>query len=233
MPRHYHVEDLTGQEFGRWTAIRRERTPNGEWAWLCRCQCGTEKHQKASRLRSGVSLSCGCMRNEMTTVRNITHGRSKTLAHRIWCVMKTRCVNPNATGYENYGGRGIKVCERWQSFENFLADMGEPPSSKHSIDRIDVNSDYCPENCRWATDTEQARNKRSNRTLEFRGETRTVSEWSESLGIAYQTILHRLRAGWSVDDALGKSPDGWANRRTQYGESGHRAPYSRPSKADG
>jgi len=116
--------------------------------------------------------------------------------------MRQRCVNSNDDEYTNYGGRGIIVCERWMQFENFLADMGEPPTSKHSIDRIDNNGHYCPKNCRWATIAQQARNKRNNHRVTYRGTTKSVIEWSENVDIPYNTLIKRLYRGWSVEKTL-------------------------------
>lgn len=130
------------------------------------------------------------------------HGRSRTPMHRVWCTMVERCTKPTSEKWPLYGGRGIKVCERWLTFSNFLADMGERPSPKHTIDRIDPDGDYEPSNCRWATQTEQQRNRRNNVRIEFNGETLCVSEWAERIGLRPHTLAYRLRAGWSVKRAL-------------------------------
>jgi hypothetical protein len=132
----------------------------------------------------------------------VTHGQSKTPTWRTWAGMRNRCNNPNNQKYPAYGGKGIKVCERWGSFENFVADMGERPSPKHSIDRIDNTGHYTPENCRWATPTEQANNKSTNRCVTFLGESLTVAEWSRRTGIPYFTLMYRIKAGWSAERAL-------------------------------
>ena len=130
------------------------------------------------------------------------HGRSRTSLHNTWCTMIERCTNPKSGKWSVYGGRGIRVCERWLTFELFLADMGERPSAKHSLDRIDVDGDYEPGNCRWATQREQQRNRRNNHIVEYRGERACLAEWAERTGIRHHTILYRLRSGWSVDEAL-------------------------------
>jgi len=165
------VPDLTGQAFGRWTVIGRAEKKGGKTAWLCRCECGTERVVIDNGLKRGKSKSCGCLRNEMAkelgkTLGNNTrvHGhapkRQKSVEYRTWVNMKTRCYNPRATGYEFWGGRGITVCDRWRdSFENFLEDMGLRPEGT-SLDRIDVNGNYEPENCRWADPTTQRKNQR-------------------------------------------------------------------------
>lgn len=135
------------------------------------------------------------------------HGMSRSPEHRAWEGMKQRCQNPNHKDYPDYGGRGITVCARWlASFENFFADMGLRPSCKHSIDRFPNNDgNYEPGNCRWATWTEQHRNKRSNHVLVFLGESLTISEWSKKLGISAITIQARLRHGWSIEKVLAKN----------------------------
>lgn len=119
--------------------------------------------------------------------------------------MIERCTNPNDQQYERYGGRGIKVCERWRKFENFLADMGEPPPGLQ-IDRIDNEGDYCSSNCRWATRVQQARNKRNNRVIEYRGRAQPLAAWAEETGLNANTIRHRLNLGWSVERALTEPP---------------------------
>lgn len=128
----------------------------------------------------------------------------KTPEYRSWYHMHIRCSRAGATGYEYYGARGIRVCDSWGSFENFLRDMGERPSPLHSIDRIDTNGHYDPTNCRWATAVEQARNKRSNRLITFNGETLPISAWAERLGIRTDTLWRRLACGWSIERALGR-----------------------------
>ena len=117
----------------------------------------------------------------------------------VWRGMKQRCFNSNEPGYKNYGGRGITMCDRWvDSYENFITDMGPRPSDKHSIDRIDNDGDYCPENCRWATSVEQNRNTRHNRLWEHNGVTMTISMWADKLGVSYHTLYRRWLKGWKV-----------------------------------
>lgn len=139
----------------------------------------------------------------MSTLR---HGHTvngkRTPEHHAWHMMKSRCNNPNDKAFFNYGERGIKVCERWATFENFFMDMGKRPGSKYSLDRIDCNGDYCPENCRWATRTEQNRNRRSCVYIEINGKCQTVKEWALETGIKRQTIERRLKLGWSHYDAV-------------------------------
>lgn len=135
-----------------------------------------------------------------------THGRTKTSTYNIWLSMRQRCINPNNQAYDRYGGRGIKVCDRWlHSFENFLADMGERPRGL-TLERIDNDGDYGPGNCRWATYKEQGCNQRSNNRLTFQGETLTVAQWARKLGVRDQFLRVRLSRGWSVEETLGRPP---------------------------
>lgn len=132
---------------------------------------------------------------------NTKHGKSKTKIYGAWHNIKQRCLNPNNRFYEYYGGRGIKICDRWLDFANFLADMGEPEAHL-TIDRIDNNGNYCPENCKWATRKEQQNNRRTNKFLTFNGAKKTAMQWSEELGIPHQTICQRIELGWEVKDIL-------------------------------
>lgn len=196
--------DLTGQRFGRLIALERVDAP-GESRWNCRCDCGGEKTVLAYNLRIGATQSCGCLHRERIRAANTTHGHTtggkSSRTYRSWRHMRERCTNPKDQDYPNYGGRGIAVCERWKTFENFLADMGETPVGR-SIDRIDVNGDYEPGNCRWATNREQSLNTRSNRILTVNGQSRPMVEWAELMGLSPATILKRLKRGWSIEEAV-------------------------------
>lgn len=203
------LQDLSGQRFGRLTVIERGRTKGGRNAWVCLCDCGARKVVAVVSLKRGASTSCGCFRKDQLRQRVTTHGgridRKQTPEYSSWCNMLTRTTNEKGDRYADYGGRGINVCERWRSFENFLADMGARPTPEHTIERKDNNLGYSPENCRWSTLTEQGRNKRNNLKVEYRGETKCLSEWSELMGIQYGTLYARIAdAGMSAEIAFNK-----------------------------
>jgi len=153
--------NIIGSRYGRLIAVRRVQNTRQEKAqWLCRCDCGNETIVPLAYLRKGATKSCGCFRRQLIGDRLRTHGLTRTPTWTTWRAMKARCSNPQTNGFHNYGGRGICVCDRWSKFENFVADMGERPSLDFSIDRLDTNGNYTPENCRWATIKQQRRNKR-------------------------------------------------------------------------
>lgn len=207
--------DLSGQTFGRLRVLSRaENRSMGVFrgtavAWHCACECGTLTIVRSGKLRSGSTNSCGCLHKDRSSDVNFKHGQSSypnngrvTKEYNTWALMRKRCLKPNTRAYKEYGGRGIKICERWNSFENFFADMGPAPTKLHSLDRIDVNGPYAPENCRWATDKMQARNKRTTVYLTALGETRPMAEWAELMGIQNKRIHARLKRGWDVERAI-------------------------------
>ena len=184
--------DLVGKGFGllQVVAYAGSRSRGGAM-WECICACGTRKVIDGANLRYGRTNSCGC---NMHAGHRATHQMSHTSIHNIWCGMRQRCENPNPMAFADFGGRGIQVCERWQAFENFLADMGVPPTGM-SIDRIDNDGGYSPENCRWASQKEQVNNRRTTLRCEFGGVTRTLKEWADETGLPYKTLHHRYAAG--------------------------------------
>ena len=201
-------EDLTGQRFGRWTVIKQaERNKQQQICWLCKCDCGNESSVTTSSLKSGNSKSCGCLKTEKTIQRSITHGLKNTRLYYIWKGMKERCYNQNRKKYLDYGGRGIKVCDEWKnnpvSFYNWSINNGY--SDDLTIDRINVNGNYEPSNCRWVTNIEQANNRRNSHFLTYKNETHTLSEWSRIVGICRGTLFARLKQGWSVEKTLSTS----------------------------
>ena len=170
---------------------------------LCRCECGNEKRIRMDSItrKNGVR-SCGCLTREKSKERNSTHKMTHSITYQSWQSMRNRCNNPQNPSYTNYGGIGITICERWNDFENFLLDMGERPSKEYTLDRINVNGDYEPCNCRWATQLEQQNNKRNNRTLTCYGETHTVSEWARILDIKDSIIYTRIRRNKTPEQCL-------------------------------
>jgi hypothetical protein len=190
-----------GDRFNKWTVIDEVEKQGGCRAFECLCDCGESGIVRLYGLRSGKSGGCGCIQREKAT----KHGHAKVSAvsrtWNVWSGMKSRCRCKTHKQYEDYGGRGIKVCDRWDVFSNFLADMGKCPTGR-SIDRIDNNGNYEPSNCRWATPKQQARNKRNNRLITCNGNTRTLSEWSEITGIKRENISMRIKKGWPVEKAL-------------------------------
>ena len=192
--------DLTGKRFGMLTVDKKAGVTNNKTMWLCKCDCGNTTVVPTAYLNNGHTKSCGCGNSKFHT----SHGMSRSHTYTVWHGMMTRVSdNPSSQGYKNYGSRGVTVCERWHKFENFLADMGECPE-KMSIDRIDVNGNYEPSNCRWATQKQQMNNTRSNHIITFNGKSMTIQQWSDYIGIPGQTLRTRIKRGWSIEDALTK-----------------------------
>jgi hypothetical protein len=191
--------DLSGKRFGRLKAVS---SVTGRQKWNCRCDCGESVQVFTTNLRRGLTRSCGCINREIG-MKRITHGMSKSLEYRCWQAMLSRCLNPKNIGFHNYGGAGVRVCDRWRhSFENFLADMGEAPFAGASIDRKDNKGNYDPGNCRWATRQQQNNNKTSNRMIDIEGKTQSLAEWSRELGVNPYSVSTRIQRGWDDVDAL-------------------------------
>lgn len=199
--------DETGKRYGKLLVVGRDTNRKPVGHWKCICDCGETTSVYGTSLRNGGTTSCSCVRN----ATHVTHGRSNSSVYNIFKGMTQRCLNENNPRYKRYGGRGIKICDRWHpatpnAFDNFLEDMGERPTSKHSIDRINNDGNYEPENCQWATLEEQGSNKSTNRNLTLVGRTQTLSRWAREKGIKPSVVDKRLRIGWTESQALGFDP---------------------------
>ena len=200
------VIEMAGQHYGKLTVMSRE--PNsiqGKAMWLCSCECGNIKVASRSDIISGKVVSCGCFRAETASrqgLLNATHGGCNTRLYRIWCGMKQRTSYKKSKAYKNYGDRGVSVCSEWASeyatFEKWALANGY--TNRLTIDRIDNNGNYTPDNCKWSTYKQQENNRRNNRKITVAGETHTVSEWSEISEISGATLCYRLNNGWPKED---------------------------------
>lgn len=202
-----------GERFGRLTAEALIRVERNGRLMRFRCDCGQTTEAYGKTARHGHTKSCGCLKLETSAANGraaLRHGHARTgeesPQYRTWQSMIRRCVDPNHISFRYYGARGISVCERWQTFENFLADMPPRPSREHSIDRINVNGNYEPGNVRWATAVEQGRNKTKNRIVEYHGRKMCLTEAAELAGLGEGIVRQRLDRGWSVDRALSTKP---------------------------
>lgn len=194
-------QDLRGKKYGYLTPFEYI----GRGRWKCLCVCSNIIVASTSTLNEGKSKSCGCRKSEFLAKARTIHEKAGTRVYSIWASMKSRCYNPHNNRYHAYGARGIIVCEEWKSdFASFYKYMGEPPTRKHSIDRIDVNGNYELGNVRWASTQEQSNNKRNSRKIEYHGETKTLTQWAKCLGINHAMLNRRLELGWSVEDAFKK-----------------------------
>lgn len=196
-----------GKTYGRFVVLSfAGRNKHGNLLWNCKCSCGTMKQVLGCSLLTGKT-SCGCASREATIKRNTKHGLAKTPEYATWSAVKGRCTCKTHQDYAYYGGRGIKICDRWLVFENFLADMGPRPSSRHTIERRDNNSDYCADNCSWQTRKVQSRNKRDVPLYEYKGEKKSVAEWAEIYGLHPETLRNRIkRSRWSMERCLTAKP---------------------------
>lgn len=197
------IIDLTGQRFGRLRALECvgfDKRHNRRWR--CACDCGQGTVTITTKLRSGKKRSCGCLPRASVTQRNLTHGLRYAPEYRAWNQLRSRCSNPSNKHFKHYGGRGIRCCERWSSFENFYADMGPKPSPQHSIDRVNNDGNYEPGNCRWATRLEQANNTSATRWIRHDGRAQSLPSWARDTGLMRKTIACRLDRGWPPEPAL-------------------------------
>lgn len=193
--------DLLGKRFGsRTVTARAGNAPGGRALWVVQCDCGDTAVRNSTQIQRGQSCHACSHRH------HLTHGHARKGRHsaeyRAWNNIKSRCLLPHNPGFRNYGGRGITICSRWLTFENFLADMGRRPSPQHSIDRIDNDGNYEPGNCRWATRKEQAQNRRTTRLVTIGGERRSISDWEASSDVSAHQIGQRLDAGLSGPDSV-------------------------------
>lgn len=198
--------DLTGRRFGRLTVISEDDARwSGSVVWLCKCDCGNYKRVRASHLKRGAVISCGCYNKQ----KDFVHGESNTRLHHIWACMLDRCTNPNSAEADRYIDRGIKVCDEWlnsyEAFAEWSKANGYIEDAKRgdcTLDRIDNDGDYSPSNCRWVDMKVQGRNRRNNHLLTLDGKTHCIAEWGEIMGIDPSRISKRLERGWNIRDAI-------------------------------
>lgn len=200
------MEDLTGMRFGRLLVIKRvANVPGTHSRWLCRCDCGVEKECLGTNLKRGISQSCGCLQRELLSLRRKTHGgwANNEKLYSVWHGMRKRCSNKNGHNYKDYGARGITVCDEWGDYSAFREwSLSHGYADGLSIDRIDVNGNYEPSNCRWTNNKVQQNNRRCCIYITYNDETHTLKEWSEIRGIKYQTLYQRYKLGWDTSRLL-------------------------------
>lgn len=195
--------NLTGKRFGRLLVLGdNEKRKRGNVLWECLCDCGNKKITYGFSLRNGVTKSCGCLAKELTIKRQTTHGMSHNSVYAVWRGMKVRCENISNKAYHWYGERGIKICNRWHSFNNFWEDMKDGYKKGLTLDRIDNNKGYFKENCRWVTSKINQNNRRDNRIFTYQGKTQNMKQWAEELRINYNTLNTHIQKNWSFEKAL-------------------------------
>lgn len=200
-------QDLKGLRFGMLVVEEREKNGKyGDAMWLCLCDCGNKVVVRAGDLRRGSTQSCGCLQRRLSSERKTKHGLSKTRLHRIWSKMLERCYNAKHKHYHRYGGRGIAICDEWRDdFKAFYAwAMSHGYSDNLTIDRIDNDGNYTPQNCRWVTLREQQNNKGNNHLVTMNGKTQNVTQWCNELGVNRTYVYKRLKKGWSAEKAFSK-----------------------------
>ena len=194
--------NLIGHKFGRLAVTEFAGVKNKHHLWNCVCDCGNITKVLRSNLRSGHTQSCGCLRVERAREDGTSHGHARSKGYHVWGQMIQRCHNPKDTAYKNYGARGITVCDRWRSFENFYKDMGRCPEGL-SIERINNDKGYEPGNCKWATQRDQCNNKKNTHWLEFNGVKKPLAEWARISGLHIETLRGRLKGqDWTIEEAL-------------------------------
>lgn len=208
------LNDLTGKRFGTLTVLGRaanRTTPNGNrfTYWLCKCDCGTLKEIRAEHLKAGKIVSCGCQQSKNGTANPAyKHGGTGTRLYYVWNGMHQRCYNPNNERYSSYGGRGIRVCAEWDDFATFrdwALSAGYDESASYgecTLDRINVNGNYCPDNCRWVNEAVQSRNRTTNIYLTYKGETKVLKDWARMLKTDGQVLKRRIEKGWTPEQII-------------------------------
>jgi hypothetical protein len=211
-----------GDTFNNLTIVSEaEKQASSPRVFICKCKCGNFIKTLLSSIKYGHTKSCGCLNSKRASIfyskLNLAHGHSKagkvSPTYKSWSSMKRRCGKSNVLGSKYYKDRGIQVCARWNIFENFLADMGERPYGM-TLDRIDVNGNYCKENCRWATVQEQNNNKQNNKKVLFNGEKITIREFSEKISYPIRIVRERLRLGWTIERIVNTPPRRYMDIRT-------------------
>lgn len=198
--------DLTGKRFGRLIVIERCENKHKAPYWKCKCDCGNVCVIQGRKLRDGITKSCGCLHKEISKINHLTHGKSKHPLYSVWKGMKSRCNNKHIKCYKYYGEKGVSLCEDWNDFATFF-DWSINNGYKHglTIDRIDNNGNYCPENCRWVSIDIQQKNKSNCFYITYNGITMTASEWERATGVCRKTIIYRILHGATVKQALSKN----------------------------
>lgn len=195
-------EDLVNKKFGRLLVTGYHGRRGAKSKWNCVCDCGSPAIVFANCLKSGMTKSCGCIRKERAQTIKLSHGMAESKEFNAWMHAKSRCSNPNNIGFKHYGGRGIAVCEKWaKDFSAFFADMGPCPPGM-SIERVDVNGNYEPGNCKWATQAEQTLNTRRTRWIECNGQRKPLAVWAREIGATQQNLRSRLKNGYSLKEIV-------------------------------
>jgi hypothetical protein len=199
------AENLTGQKFGKLTVVEKAgNNKQGKQMWVCKCDCGKIKSKPALtyELKSGKVKSCGCLYFESNKERNKTHGLTHSRLYQVWQGVISRCYYIKNAAFKNYGGRGITVCEEWRnSFESFYEwAMSHGYSDELTLDRINVNGNYCPKNCRWVSMKEQQNNRRNNKIVSYKNKEYTIAQLAEKLNLSSETLRWRLNNGWDKED---------------------------------
>lgn len=200
--------DITGNKYNMLTVLGRvENDKNGQSRWECICECGNKTIVKGANLKNGAVKSCGCLVHRPAL--NKKHGESNTPLYRMWTSMIYRCDNPKYIAYKYYGARGIRVCDEWHDYETFKKWVNETKTDdSYTIERIDVNGDYGPDNCKWIPMSEQANNRRSNIVIDYNGEEHTLMQWCKKLNLNYKNVHNRMyKLGWSFEKAISTDID--------------------------